>query len=90
MNETTRTRMAMTAYGIAALFAVRLPAFYFLPQSSDSLIVRELSEYSASCLTYCASLSSRFPVAHDANHGEQHDEQYAQFATRRIMLAGKE
>jgi len=43
MNETTRSRLAMAAYGVAALFAVRLPSFYVLPQSSGSLIVRELS-----------------------------------------------
>jgi len=43
MNETTRSRLALAAYGVAALFAVRLPSFYFLPQSSGSLIVRELS-----------------------------------------------
>jgi len=43
MNEPTRSRLALAAYGVAALFAVRLPSFYFLPQSSDALIVRELS-----------------------------------------------
>lgn len=43
MNETTQSRLALAAYGVAALFAVRLPSFYFLPQSSSSLIVRELS-----------------------------------------------
>lgn len=43
MHETTRSRLALTAYGVAALFTVRLPSFYFLPQSSDALIVRELS-----------------------------------------------
>lgn len=41
MNEMTRSRPALVAYGVAALFAVRLPSFYFLPQSSTSLIVRE-------------------------------------------------
>jgi hypothetical protein len=43
MNDMTRSRLALVAYGVAALFAVRLPSFYFLPQSSGSLIVRELS-----------------------------------------------
>ncbi|MDQ2783467.1 MAG: hypothetical protein M3Y58_00500 [Chloroflexota bacterium] len=43
MNEMTRSRLALAAYGVAALFAIRLPSFYFLPQSSGSLIVRELS-----------------------------------------------
>ena len=43
MNEPIRSRLALAAYGVAALFAVRLPSFYFLPQSSGSLIVRELS-----------------------------------------------
>ena len=43
MNEMTRSRLALVAYGVAALFAARLPSFYFLPQSSASLLVRELS-----------------------------------------------
>ncbi len=43
MNETARSRLALAAYGVAALFAARLPSFYFLPQSSGSLIIRELS-----------------------------------------------
>jgi len=43
MNAPTRSRLALAAYGVAALFAVRLPSFYVLPQSSGSLIARELS-----------------------------------------------
>ena len=43
MHEMTRSRLALLAYGVAALFAVRLPSFYFLPQSSGSLLVRESS-----------------------------------------------
>ena len=43
MNDMTRSRLALVAYGVAALFAVRLPSFYFLPQSGGSLVARELS-----------------------------------------------